>query len=237
MILSCERCEARYAIDDDRLGSPGRKVRCTNCGHVWFQASTEANGGAAAEAVEPATSPDFEQDQVLAPVTEEIQVSAMRRFGATTRKPEPQRKIPEWRKPARRLAMLAVPSLAAMLCLFAFKDTLTALWPPAARLYAAVGMPASATAPGLAIRSVRMDEQVADGHRTVIVEGEVANTGAEPRHVPSLRATLAQGTEPKARWSFSVQPAELAPGQATPFRTQYADAPEGARSVSVGLWR
>ena len=76
-----------------------------------------------------------------------------------------------------------------------------------------------------------------NGHRTVIVQGELANTGAEAHKVPTLHASLGQGNQTVARWSFVPGPGELAPGEVAQFRTQLADAPEGARTVSVGLWR
>src|ERR1044072_4424696 len=36
MILTCPQCATRYQMDDDKLPSGGRKVRCTKGGHVWF---------------------------------------------------------------------------------------------------------------------------------------------------------------------------------------------------------
>lgn len=37
MILNCEKCHTRYILASHMLGYEGRKVRCTHCGHEWFQ--------------------------------------------------------------------------------------------------------------------------------------------------------------------------------------------------------
>ena len=51
MIVRCSNCETRYLVDPAALGETGRRVRCTNCGHVWHQTSVadapEASGSAA----------------------------------------------------------------------------------------------------------------------------------------------------------------------------------------------
>ncbi len=39
MIVSCSSCMKRYYLDGDILGSQGRQVRCTHCGHTWHQLS------------------------------------------------------------------------------------------------------------------------------------------------------------------------------------------------------
>jgi predicted Zn finger-like uncharacterized protein len=237
MILCCERCDARYAVDDGRMGKSGRKVRCTSCGHIWFQTFGESP-----DSSRRGISPEFNAVEAPKPAPKSVEadpdVNPVRRFGATAaRKPEPVRKSGVFRKRALRLLGFVLPTAAMVAGLVAFREPLVTLWPPAARLYALAGFESPITMPGLAIRGVRMEEQVAGGHRTVIVDGEVANTGTEPHVLPPLRATLADGSEAKARWSFSVGQAELAPGQAASFHTQLADAPEGARSISVGLWR
>ena len=37
MIVRCSACRTRYLVDPAALGETGRRVRCTNCGHVWHQ--------------------------------------------------------------------------------------------------------------------------------------------------------------------------------------------------------
>ena len=37
MIVRCSDCRTRYLVDPTALGETGRRVRCTQCGHVWHQ--------------------------------------------------------------------------------------------------------------------------------------------------------------------------------------------------------
>ena len=41
MILSCPDCSTRFAIDADKLGPDGRRVKCGKCAHVWFESAPE----------------------------------------------------------------------------------------------------------------------------------------------------------------------------------------------------
>jgi len=38
-VITCGRCKAAYAVDVKEFGDPGKPVRCSNCGHEWFQAT------------------------------------------------------------------------------------------------------------------------------------------------------------------------------------------------------
>ena len=51
MILSCPDCSTRFAIDADKLGPDGRRVKCGKCAHVWFESAPVAD--AEPEAAEP----------------------------------------------------------------------------------------------------------------------------------------------------------------------------------------
>lgn len=38
MIITCPACATQFRVPDGALGSDGRKLRCSSCRHVWFQA-------------------------------------------------------------------------------------------------------------------------------------------------------------------------------------------------------
>jgi|GEM_PF-4502929 len=37
MIITCEKCNAQYEVPEDFLDKGSRKVKCDNCGNIWFQ--------------------------------------------------------------------------------------------------------------------------------------------------------------------------------------------------------
>lgn len=37
MIVNCPNCTARFSLPDGALGSTGRKMKCSQCGHKWHQ--------------------------------------------------------------------------------------------------------------------------------------------------------------------------------------------------------
>ena len=39
MIITCINCNTKYSINKQSLGKKGKKVKCSNCGHEWFQKS------------------------------------------------------------------------------------------------------------------------------------------------------------------------------------------------------
>lgn len=43
MILNCPNCAARYVVPDTAISVNGRRVRCANCKHSWFQEAAPIN--------------------------------------------------------------------------------------------------------------------------------------------------------------------------------------------------
>ena len=37
MIITCSSCSTKYSISKKVLGENGKKVKCSNCGHEWYQ--------------------------------------------------------------------------------------------------------------------------------------------------------------------------------------------------------
>jgi len=61
MIISCSSCQTKFSVDESRIGSDGKKVRCSKCGHVWRAMSV----------VQPALSVE-QPTQVLPPPGEPV---------------------------------------------------------------------------------------------------------------------------------------------------------------------
>ncbi len=72
MIITCEKCDTRFKLDDARISAEGVKVRCSRCKHAFRVAPAQPAGASdadvadalAREAVAPEPSPD-EQTQAL----------------------------------------------------------------------------------------------------------------------------------------------------------------------------
>ena len=41
MHLTCPKCQQGFRLDPSQLGDRGRRVKCSHCAHIWFQASKE----------------------------------------------------------------------------------------------------------------------------------------------------------------------------------------------------
>ncbi len=50
MIITCEKCDTRFNLDDSRIPADGVKVRCSRCKHAFFVQLGEAPGASDAEA-------------------------------------------------------------------------------------------------------------------------------------------------------------------------------------------
>lgn len=230
MILTCPSCSSRYRADPAAFGEGSRKVRCSNCGHVWRAAAPDdlprrldavppdagAEGGVAAGS-EPVTGLDPERR------------SPLRRPGARPLPPPPANR-------SSRLGWVVL--IGVVLILFAAlamaRDAVVRAWPPAGQLYAAIGMGPSMPGDGLRIAIAGHERNEAGSRVVLVVRGEVTNVSGDVRTVPRMEAVLrdAEGRE-LARWVFTAAQRRLLPGEISPFVTQIENPAQEAAALKI----
>lgn len=188
-------------------------VRCAKCGHTWMQAPPEDMP----KSVEPAAAEAGAQAAAAAPT-----VSPFAR--------------PEKRRAGGALGWIAlVVVVAGVLGGGAyFRDSIVATWPPAARLYSALGLEAEPLGAGLELRNLRMSQSGDASAPVLVVEGEIVNTTEQLRDVPLLRGALVDAEQRELRhWTFAVRQPRLLPGEVVTFKTEIENPAAEARGVSI----
>jgi predicted Zn finger-like uncharacterized protein len=212
MIVTCPDCTTRYLVDPRALGSAGRVVRCAHCSKTWHQTPPE----------------DFPRslDMPLADAAPPL-VGSRPQLPALPRRRGVPLATAVW------MALLAI-ILASVVGAVVARDQIVVLWPPAARLYAMVGIPATPAGLGLELRKVMPSRGIENGVAMLIIEGEVANVSQVAHEVPKLKVVLRDrdGNELQS-WSFPVAEARLLPGASVPFRTSIPQPNAAATGVVV----
>ena len=286
MFLSCPKCASRYAISDAQLGPAGRKVRCSDCGHVWFQEPVteearpsetqpdqkpvkQAAKQKAAATPEPETEPTpeaafdaDEADEAEAPMTrfdpfaDETAGASPDASAETAWPEEPETviaaahddeerpriprlpRLPAEKRPSRagRLGWILLLLLVAGLAggLFFGRNAIVTAWPPAALLYEKIGYPAPVPGEGLLIRNIRVERLLEGSTIILVVQGEVVNLSDLPAPIPPLRAMLRDlHRKDLQEWVFEASRPALAPGEMTPFRTEFVNPAGEAADLVV----
>lgn len=215
MIITCPACATRYTLADSAVGPQGRKVRCAQCGHMWWQSPEEEE-------------PVFHSDEVT-------------EFHPPP-PPPPQRKQapakPAAEPGARRRATIGWGAfLAVLVALGAVgyfgRGTIVRLWPPAALLYETVGLPVEPPGTGLSIQNLRSEQRVEDGKPVLVVDGQIVNVSETARTVPAIRVTaLGADRQPLKSWSVEPVPSQILPGEIATFRDVRQDA-DGVLEIMI----
>lgn len=143
MRIACPACGATYEVPDRLIGA-GRRLRCAKCGHEWLVRPPERQESARpappAPPVPPAPPPGPARDlPPPAPVPRrppQMIEPPLPQFGDAV--PRQPRRIGLWL--AWILSILVLLLLAA--AVLRFRAEIVGAWPPAERLYAALGLDA-----------------------------------------------------------------------------------------------
>jgi predicted Zn finger-like uncharacterized protein len=224
MIVTCSKCEKRYVIDPRALGAPGRRVRCANCQHTWFEAAPEEAQSSIELPPLPETPP---VDSPTAPAGDpaaehRIQLPAVPRRGTGL----------HW---LRRGAIAAVVAVGIWALIAERQPVMNAV-PFTTRFYTLAGLGPAVPGQGLELREVTPSRGADNGVPTLAINGQVANVSSTPRAVPKLRVALRDASNKELQsWTVSVTDESLAPGASVPFHTTISQPPDGATGVIVSF--
>jgi predicted Zn finger-like uncharacterized protein len=236
MILTCPACATSYFVDDAKIGSEGRTVRCASCGERWW-ATLPQEGDAPAPVItdeQRAESAAARRAQRQKEAREAAQAAAASddgpmMFAAQARSRKKAAPLISSTVITAVMAAVVVALLAAALVL---RADVVRIWPPSAGAFALVGLAPNPT--GLALEGIKADRILKDGHAALSVSGAIRNVSHSALIAPPLRITL---TDPAGK-TVAVQIAKpdgvtIPVGAVRYFAVSIIDPPAMARDMDV----
>ncbi|HEY8138251.1 MAG TPA: hypothetical protein VIF61_10430 [Methylocystis sp.] len=159
-----------------------------------------------------------------APTYEELWREPRRLAASISVAPAPRDRVPGW------AAVVAI--LMGVSALIALREKIVDVAPPAAKAFAAIGLPVNLA--GLELREVRSHIEMDGARKVLAVEGEIANVRRESRSVPPVALTV-RGEDGQAKYAWTTRAAKsrLEPGETIAFRARLASPPESGAEVLV----
>ena len=229
MLIVCPSCASEYALDPDRIGAEGRKVRCAMCRTTWF---VRLPDGPKAEDAgpEPAPGTDESFPQTIDAVAD---APASPPRSAAQRRPKPGGKKPSPGRGRERLALAAIlVVLLATPAALALRVEVVRHVPSSASLFSAIGLGVNLL--GLELAEVSAETVQEGTARALTIRGEIRSKADRPVLLPRLDFAIedAHGAS-LYRWSAKPPVPELGPGESARFTARLASPPpDGARLVA-----
>ncbi|QQG35612.1 MAG: zinc-ribbon domain-containing protein [Micavibrio aeruginosavorus] len=211
MILTCEECHTRYLLPTHMLGAAGRRVKCTICGHEWFQVPRREEDGVV---------------QSQAPIEDSVKDGA-----ATYELPVLSEAVHQESRVAEPFSRVKVSCFMAAIFigmmifagLIVARTSVMTQWPDSVALYDAMGLAGPVPGAGLVFENMSATTSFnAEGVEILRVNGEVVNIRTHPVKVPGLRFSLrtSDGQEIES-WSYDSPGADMQPTTTIPLTASY----------------
>ena len=239
MLIVCPSCASEHAVDPDRIGAIGRRVRCATCRESWFATPPAAElasprsdlPGGTALVVAPPTAPVVieSQDHTVTPVR--------RRAAPKRASRDPIRSSRRPATPTSPRSGRAAGWIVALTCLavpsaLAARVPIVRAVPETAALFAALGLPVNLV--HLALDDVTSTTGMEAGRPVLLVEGRIANVTRGNAPVPPVSIAIrAEDGDRLYDWTVQAGERELRAGESTTFRARLASPPPAGRRVTV----
>jgi len=231
MILTCPECATSYFVDEAKVPSAGRTVKCANCGARWT-ATPQADEPEILTEPEVIDTPDESVIIEDPPGPAALPGDALPKLFRA--KADTDRKVREAAAMGVVWAIAAVVLAAVIGAAIVFRADLVRVWPKSAAAFKLIGLPVNSLS--LGIDGVGAEPVLRNGHATLLVKGVIRNIGDKPVTAPPIRIKLlnAQGrsvAEKIAHWSHPLIP----PGESRVFNVPMVDPPSTSKDVEVAF--
>ena len=227
MILTCPECATSYFVDDDRIPTAGRTVKCTSCGNRW-KALPEGEAQAEVAAPPPLAPPliDVADAAALSLPEDDLEFVA----GPIGR----PRKAKSGRGGLIAGVVLIAVAAGAVGGLVVMRQQVAGLVPGTAPLFAAIGLPVNTL--GLAFEGVAWKPTFAAGRPVMAVTGAIRNTNKTAKVAPSVRVSLrGKAKSPLVSYDLALTNAKIPPGGVRYFAWNLPDPPANAEGLEIGF--
>ena len=214
MILTCPKCASRFNLPASTLAPEGRRVKCSNCGDMWFQLPDPDELLAEIEsAAEDGHVPIEDIPESVKPISEGSSVPA--RAEKSDGKPKKER------GPVTKqaIAVAAIVFLLLVTPLFIFKNSMIAAWPESLAFYSAIGMVDASQSSALVFDRLQADTQ----EGKIVITGQVINLTPNDKILPAIEVSVRDEDE-NTLIPWTVKPPQnlLKGEESLPFRASHA---------------
>lgn len=222
MIITCPDCGKRYKADEKAFSPSGRKVKCANCGFVWFQEAAPKPEEHAIDTVDDGYDEGVHDEHdhddgydhdVNPPVPQAARggLSAARVAG--------------W-------ALLLLIMGGATASAYQYRHFIVKAWPQTVTAYRVLGIDTNVT--GIALRDIATERNEEDGLPILSVRGRVVNMTNRAVPVPRVRLSLVDSSGEEVYWWFHALPlGRLDPQEDYRFVSNLHSPPLGATHLKV----
>ncbi len=233
MLLTCEKCQSVWRLEEKHLAFGGRVVRCTTCGNTWFEKQVIVPG------VTPEPEPDTAAPNFSDMLADEMADVAPADNGKSRAvAPIPAaHELPTLDYRPGGLGPTAFGGMVFLLlffvtlgAVFAFKTQIVRAAPATAMLYEAAGV--HLTAPGEGLTLSALSAHLVGSN--IRMTGKVQNGTDAPMRYPGFHVILrGKDGDFLKDWKIVAADSQLAPGDTIPLELNFKDIPGGASSLEV----